>query len=337
MSHQFESGVFYQDRAWHGLGRIEQKEMTPSEAFAYAKADWLVTGRPVEVNGKEVPGYQGIVRLDTQETLSIMSASYVPIQNQSLCQLAEAISDDILMDAVVVLKGGRRIAFTARIKDMEAEVLPGDAVYCYLVGMTSHDGYCTFQLLYTPVRVVCANTLAHALSLAEGFGSNGRRIAIRHTANATELIRLLPSALDNSRRRFTMTVEQLKAMAATRCSDLQFRSYIEAVWEQTLKVPVQVNESDDKITTRPRQLEDMRCWDSLWRKFQGEQVGFGIKGVPGTVWCAYNAVTQYVTHEAGRLTDEAADQERRFESLTVGTGAWYLNRAHDAAMAMARV
>lgn len=43
---------------------------------------------------------------------------------------------------------------------------PGDLVNQYLVGCTSHDGTVAFSVFFSPIRVVCQNTLSAALGLA---------------------------------------------------------------------------------------------------------------------------------------------------------------------------
>ena len=65
---------------------------------------------------------------------------------------------------------------------------------------------------------------------------------------------------------------------------------------------------------------------------EGDGIGFDIKGVQGTYWGAYNAITEWVTHEAGRGDDiEAA--RRRLESQWWGNGAATITKAHALALA----
>jgi phage/plasmid-like protein (TIGR03299 family) len=168
MSHQFTSGVFFNNEpAWHKLGTVLDGTQPAREAFAIANADWHTIGTPVfDPTGQPIPGYQAITRGDTGNVLSIQGESYTIVQNEQLIRVAEALHEDATMDAVVVLNEGRKVAFTAKVNNSEADVLPGDTIHQYLVGCTSHDGTIAFQVMFSPIRVVCQNTLSYALGRA---------------------------------------------------------------------------------------------------------------------------------------------------------------------------
>ena len=212
MAHQFSSGVFcYNKPAWHKLGLVVDGTLPARVAFSLAKADFQVAGRAVyDQDLRTIPGYQAITRLDTGRTLSVMTSSYTPIQNESLIQIAEALHEDINLDAVCVLEEGKRVTFTAQIIGAEGEVVPGDPVRQYLIGCTSHDGSIPFQLLFSPIRVVCQNTLSAALGLANKQHHCNNSMRIRHTRNAASLIERLPELIDVRRKRFIGGLEELK-------------------------------------------------------------------------------------------------------------------------------
>lgn len=333
MAHQFSSGVFLNGKpAWHRLGVVLDGTLPPREAFNVGGALWQVTGRPVlDTRGQAIAGYQAVTRCDTGDTLSIMSDSYTPVQNDQLLRVAEALRSDIEMDAVCVLAGGRKVTFTARIRGAEAEVRRGDSVAEYLVGATSHDGSVSFQVMFTPVRVVCANTLAAALG-----GANERnRRAIKHTRNSAALINRLPEIINVQRRRFTAGIAELEAMAATPCADQQFRDYCAAVFADQLTGTVNDRRGDNS-TARPKTLEDLPAWESLAQKWQGGLIGGDLPGVRGTYWGAYNAVTEFASHDAGRSRDADTSARQRLEALWFGKGADLLDRAHGLALAATR-
>jgi hypothetical protein len=58
-----------------------------------------------------------------------------------------------------------------------------------------------------------------------------------------------------------------------------------------------------------------------------------IKGVKGTMWGAYNSITQYLTHDAGRLLDEKEGARARLESLYWGENAKRNEKALELALA----
>jgi phage/plasmid-like protein (TIGR03299 family) len=248
-----------------------------------------------------------------------------------LIRIAEALDEDTSMDAVCVLADGKRVTFTAQIRGAEGDVTPGDPVQQYLIGCTSHDGSIPFQLLFSPIRVVCQNTLSAALGLAERQQHRDTSIRIRHTKNADALIQRLPELVDVRRRQFLGGIEELRQMAATPCSIAQFRQYISAVFADQLEGKVN-DVRGDQSTKRPKVLEDLNGWSSLLHKFEGEAIGSDLSASRGTSWAAYQAVTEYLSHEAGRLKNEEQAARQRFESLYWGNAAMRIKVAHQAAL-----
>jgi phage/plasmid-like protein (TIGR03299 family) len=332
MSHQFTSGVFLNSQpAWHKLGTVLDGTQPAREAFATANADWSTISTPVfDPAGLPIPGYQAITRGDTGNVLSIQSESYSIVQNEQLIRVAEALHEDATMDAVVVLNEGRKVAFTAKVNNSEADVLPGDTIHQYLVGCTSHDGTIAFQVMFSPIRVVCQNTLSYALGRAAA-GASTKKMRIRHTKNANSLINHLPSIIDMQRQQFTAGIEELEAMAAKPCTAALFRQYCEGVFADQL-VGTTNDKRGDKASARPKKLEDLTAWDSVANKFHGEGIGFDIPGVQGTMWGAYQAITEYFSHDAGRAIDSTDAARQRLESLYWGTGAATIAKAHSLAL-----
>ncbi len=335
MAHQFSSGAFFHGQAaWHKLGHVVNGTLPAREAFALGGADWEVLSTPIFTpTGQPIKGYQAISRGDNGKVLSVQKDSYTIVQNEQLIRLAEALHEDAEMSAVCVLDEGRKVTFTARINDSTREVVKGDEVEQYIVGATSHDGSIAFQTLFTPVRVVCQNTLSMALGHADrtSAAGKGKRLSIRHTLNCNAMIERLPEIIDVKRRQFTAGLAELEAMAAKPCSHVQFADYCRQVFSEQLQ-GVTNDKRGDKATARPKVLADLPQWDSIANKFAGDGIGFDIRGVQGTYWGAYNAITEWVTHEAGRGTDVEAAR-RRLESQWWGTGAATIAKAHALALA----
>jgi phage/plasmid-like protein (TIGR03299 family) len=333
MAHQFSTGVFLHNKpAWHQLGVVIDGELPAREAFRIAKADFQVAGRPVfDQDMQAITGYQAITRVDNGKTLSVMTQTYTPIQNEALIRIAEALHEDTSMDAVCVLADGKRVTFTARVRGAEGDVLPGDPVQQYLIGCTSHDGAIPFQLLFSPVRVVCQNTLSAALGLAANQRQRNGSISVRHTKNADALITRLPELVDVRRRQFLGGLEELKQMAATPCSSSQFRQYISEVFADQLCGTVNTVRGDHS-TSRKKTLEDLPAWPSLLHKFEGRAIGSDVARFNGTSWSAYQAVTEYLSHETGKSKNQTEGLRKRFESLYWGKNSDLIQTAHELAL-----
>ena len=92
----------------------------------------------------------------------------------------------------------------------------------------------------------------------------------------------------------------------------------------------------DASTARAKQLEVLLARESQASKFDGEAIGVNTPGVNGSYWGAYQAVTEYLSHDAGRAKDPTEAARQRLESLYWGQGAQALSRGHALALAATR-
>lgn len=329
MSSEFTSGVFLNNEtAWHGQGEVLAGTLPAREAFVRAGALFPV-GKLHTMAGdpswpKEdwidlTPDAMAIWRPDTRRILGTVSPGYTIIPNETLLRFAEALREECDMDAVVVLREGGKVAFTAKLRGADAEVVPGDTVYRNIVGYLGHGNGVGFGGMFTNIRVVCANTLGFAMNDAN---RHGRQFSIRHTENDISQIDRVISEIDVARQTFIEVVDNYKAMRDTPMSIDLYRHWLESVY--------QVNEvTDDNGNTRPGRIEDKpRKWQALENAWN-HGLGSDIPGVRGTVYAGLNAVTEV---ESSGRTQGAG--KRRFHSANFGSGAGVIRRAESLARAL---
>src|SRR5690606_14134757 len=125
-------------------------------------------------------------RTDTDEVLGVVGNDYKIVQNTEAFTFFDAIvggGDGILYETAGALgNAGQRIFITAKLPDY-IRVGREDLIEQYLFLTTSHDGYGSITAAFTPVRVVCNNTLNAALR------STTNCVKIRHTLGAAERLR----------------------------------------------------------------------------------------------------------------------------------------------------
>jgi phage/plasmid-like protein (TIGR03299 family) len=292
MSHNFTDGIMMQgNAAWHGLGQVVDGTLPAREAFTRANALFEVDKAPLyfknPVTGEMAEDDQrcATYRTDTGDKLGTVSLGYEVIQNEQLCQFAEMLRDDVEMETVVVLKGGAKIAFSARILGTDADVVKGDTIHRRLNGYLSHDGTTSFGGMFSNIRIVCQNTLGWAMQDAD---KHGKQFKISHTKLGVSQIDATLRSIDVARQTFAKEVEDYKRMAET---PMDFDSY--RTWLTSLYNMPSVKQEDG--TLRPGTIEDSKVkWNKLRNAWAG---GFGtnIDGVSDTVWGAYNAITEVET------------------------------------------
>lgn len=261
MAAEFDSGLFVNAdlrREWHGLGQIVSTvPRSTQEAMQMAGMDWRVTESPVITIGDGddaepdlVEGWKCLRRSDNQSVLHVCKRSWTPVQNQDAFAWFDPIiaDGDAEISAAVSLRGGRRIAITAKIKGQVGDVAGGDPVEAYLLLFNSHDGTLPLGFKFTNVRVVCQNTLNEATHDQHGnFGGDmvwdEKSARIRHTSSIHSNMAAVRDAIDIQKRVFRYTLDQYREMAKVDLSAAAFDQYLATVFADDLQV--------DKATVRP--------------------------------------------------------------------------------------
>lgn len=208
--------------AWHGLGQTFGRPMTAKEAITACHADYQVDKRDMFYMTKElsealmknepitpqdlismmgkVTGYKTTVRDDLENSLGIVSQNYGVVQNVDAFSFIDQLTtgDENIgatIDACGVLGNGERIFITAKMPEpIVINKAKDDIIDQYLVFTTSHDGSGSVQVLNTPVRVVCNNTLNFAMT------HNSAKLSLRHSSKVADRLDLTNK--DNASRVF---------------------------------------------------------------------------------------------------------------------------------------
>ena len=277
--------------AWHGLGEVVEGTLPAREAFTRANALFEVAKAPLQftnpITGETIDDDQSCAtyRTDTGKKIGTVSPTYEIIQNEQLCQFAEMLRDDVEMETVVVLKGGAKIAFSAKILGTDASIVEGDIVHRRLNGYLSHDGTSSFGGMFSDISIVCQNTLGYAMDDAN---KHGKQFKISHTKLGVSQIDATLRSIDVARQTFHKDIECYKLMAET---SMNFDSY--RTWLTSLYNMPSVKQDDGNL--RPGSIEDSKIkWNKLKNAWAG---GYGshIPGVADTVWGAYNSITEVET------------------------------------------
>jgi phage/plasmid-like protein (TIGR03299 family) len=212
MSHDLESNPItgdtsfasFREPAWHGLGTVFTDEVNTTQMLELASLNnWNVRLQdmviPTELTSDKTYSY--VVRdnpFTTGQTdvLGVVGERYRVLQNEELF----AFGDNLLhgggrWETAGSIKGGRQV-FGSIALERETVLDPdgvSDVVKSYLLVNTSHDGSIAIQASVTPVRVVCANTLA--LALGQGKRKIKQTFKIRHTQTANGKVQAAREAL----------------------------------------------------------------------------------------------------------------------------------------------
>jgi len=310
--------MFAGTKPWHGLGTMVQELQQPQEALKLAGLDWKVEPRPLFLaDGSQVPDKVAMTRTDTNGYLGTVGTSFKPVQNEEQANFIEALlgTGEATVECVGALRGGRRTFWTCKLPQ-NLKVTDGDEVERYLILCNGHDGSLAFRAFWSPIRVVCANTLNAALSgVKDG-------VVFYHFLNVGKRIDEARSILRIANQYYDDLATKFQAMLAASINEKEFKLYLDEVFPMTAEeTPAGklVQKTRDQVTTN-------------------FHYGRGADVAGRTAWGAYNAVTEYVCHQKRQLkADESTKADRRFENILLGNGKDLQQKAFDKALELAGV
>jgi phage/plasmid-like protein (TIGR03299 family) len=325
MAHNLEirngtASMFYIGEApWHGLGTELKKPATAAEAIKEARLDWRVTKEPLHVRkGRRyyvVPNQFAVMREGRRkrgkcQALGVVGSEYTPLQNDEAFAFFDPIvgmKDAAIYHTAGILGNGERVWILAKLPS-EIRVGGDDIVDKYLLLSNSHDGTSSVQVKFTPIRVVCENTLTMALA-------RGPTVRVVHTRNVRQRLLEAERLLGIINTHFDRIEAKFQAMAAVQVSGNRLETYLSLVF------PDPTDPANNRA--RARVARD-RSWAAHFFEY-GE--GNRKQHVQGTLWAAYNGVTEYIDHRSARQTED-----RRLNAMWFGDGYLVKARAYRVAV-----
>jgi phage/plasmid-like protein (TIGR03299 family) len=301
------------EKAWHGLGTYVNEAMTAQQAITLGGLDFQVEKRKIAVvDGPEVPRYNAIVRRDTSDVLGIVTDAYQIVQNHEAFEFFDAIVDrgEAIYQTAGVLGKGQKIFITAKLP---ADILvQGEVVENYLLLTAGHDGRSPIQAGFTPIRVVCNNTLTAALKGLQN------RVTIMHSSNAKQNLREASRVMGMATKYASILNENFNEMAKVKISDDNLRKFIETVMNPK-KEAVTEEEFSKQFTNKVDAIFD-------FAKSHHTQT---TDATQGTVFGALNAISGYY----GWLKNYD-DNETRMRDIYFKGGAKRIEAAYALAESM---
>ena len=269
----------FREPAWHGLGTVVTEEMTTSEIMKTANlSNWNVRLEDIPLSDEysmNKPSFM-VVRDHPEDghpdVLAIVGDRYQTLQNEELFSFADYLLDGARWETAGSLKNGRQV-FGSLALERETVLDPNgvaDVVNTYLLVNTSHDGSMSVQASVTPVRVVCANTLAVALN------GTKQSFKMRHTSTLDGRIAGAREALGLAHTYMDEFDKLAKKLIETEINKETFNKIV------ALAYPMPEKDSKGAI----------KKWESKIDLLDEIYTGEFNNMIAGTAWGAYNGLTE---------------------------------------------
>lgn len=309
-----EAMAYVGDAPWHKLGTKVEAAMTSAEAIKAGGLDWNVEKRPVFFNSPN--GYKTytkkhvVVRMDEDIPLGVVGNVYRPVQNREAFSFFDAVigAKEAVYHTVGALGQGERIWLLAKLPS-ECWITKEDKLENYVLLSNSHDGGSPLQIMNTPIRVVCQNTLNAAV------GQSKEKHSLRHTASIGMKIDDVRRTLGIVDRQFQM-LEQVGKHLVSKAANT-------AVVESLMR-DLGLSLDETKESTRKENIRN-----EILTRFQNGK-GNAMASVRGSAWALWNGVTEYVDYARSARGEGADKNLSRAESLLFGSGAKLKQKALDS-------
>lgn len=318
MAANINSMMYVGEKPWHGLGTKLEKVATSAEAIIAAGLDWKVKKEPLFLkDGTRVEGSFATVREDNHHILGVVGKAYEPFQNKPAFSFFDAIAGikEAMYHTAGALGNGECVWILAKLPGI-VRVVGDDVTEKYLLLTNRHDGFASVQVMFTPIRVVCQNTLNIALK------GNEIKASLRHTQTIGLRVDDVRKQLGIINAQIGIFEQAAQSLAKVSMTGAGLSDYLKKVG---------LVKDEEKQSTRAKNI-----MDEVSRLFEMGK-GNNLPGVRGTAWAAFNAITEYTDYfRPARNQNGDGGLNARAKSILFGTGAALKQKAWDEAIALVK-
>jgi phage/plasmid-like protein (TIGR03299 family) len=309
MAHMVETMAYAGEVPWHGLGVRVPADLHPTQMLEKAGLDWTVRKVPAyaEVAGERVAvGRSALVRDSDDSILDVVSDDWNVLQNHEAFEFFHdfVANGDMEMHTAGSLRDGQLVWALAKVND-GFELFKGDQVDSYLLFSNPHRYGWSIDVRFTPIRVVCNNTLTLSLNTAS---KNFVKVSHRRQFDGD----MVKETLGVAKEKLVMYREMAEFLGGRRYTGPKLVEYFKTVFpvtggpEKKKEMSISASKALDVVHTQP-----------------------GANFAEGSWWSAFNAVTYMIDHKLGR------SQDNRLTSAWFGQGKKIKADALELAVQMA--
>jgi phage/plasmid-like protein (TIGR03299 family) len=259
-----------------------------------------------------VKNYFATVRQDTNDVLGLVGNDYTIVQNRDVFSFFDQIVGDgrAIYETAGCLGNGGVLFITAKLP---REIVVGNdgLIENYLVLCSSHDGSMAITAFFTPVRVVCQNTLNAA------FNRNTNRVYIKHTQNVKERFVEAAHVMGIHSEYLNRLEAAFRLLYDQRVTDADMKTIVTRAFLNKDELKTLAITGDVELSTRKSNIID--------GVIQYYHQASEIDSIRGTGYGVYNAVAGYFQN-----VKEFRSNDAKMKSIILGgLSAQYSQRVFD--------
>lgn len=256
--------------------------------------------RPSNITGELTPSKEAfyVVRADTGGILhENCGPSYEPVDNRTAFETLKPLVDVgvATIETAGVLRDGADAWLMVRwdlmkFGAMAQDLFGGQGIQPFSAVLANHSGRRGITLGNTPIRIVCANTLAVAERDAQGKGFNRWAMVNHRKGAASRLVQEAESLFNSVISQYERLAEQYWILQQTRLTQEQFeQTVLDAIAPWPESKPNFNPEAKMAELVRNRVETKRNALQNAWLS------GIGHTGEP-TAWYALNGAVEVIDH-----------------------------------------
>jgi phage/plasmid-like protein (TIGR03299 family) len=289
MSHNVETMAYAGEVPWHGLGERVPADLSPVQMMQKAGLDWKVLKQPTYARRDDgvltATGAHALVRSSDNSVLAPMVGNgWEPVQNEEAFEFfAEyCAAGDMEMHTAGSLKNGQITWVLAKVNE-SFDVLQDDQVDSYLLFSNPHQYGKSLNVRFTPIRVVCNNTLTLSLDM-----NAKNEVRLNHRTKFDPS--MVKEQLGIAHEKFEIYRDMARFLSNKRAKKSDLIQYFNNVFP-VANAPKREVKGYDELSRTAKMAYDVL------------ETQPGAQYAEGSWWQALNAVTFTTDHLLGRSND----------------------------------
>lgn len=307
MAHMVETMAYAGETPWHGLGVKVPGDLSPEQMLEKAGLDWTVRKIPAyaEVAGERVAVGRSVLVRETDNTiLDTVSDDWNVLQNHQAFEFFHDFvnAGDMDMHTAGSLRNGQIVWALAKVHE-SFELFDGDQVDSYLLFTNPHKYGWSIDVRFTPIRVVCNNTLTLSLNT-----ESKSVVKVSHRREFEP--DMVKEALGIAKEKLAKYKEMASYLGSKKYTTAKLTDYFKEVFPV---LGTSIEKRKDLSKTATTALDVIHTQP-------------GANFAEGSWWSAFNTVTYITDHLHGRNADN------RLTNAWFGQGKVLKNKALETAI-----
>lgn len=306
---------------WSGLGKNVSQANSAYEVCKLANLDYEVrTEKIFTSDGVEIPNMIATRRYDIIGDVEVPSTvygavteRYKPVQNYEGFEFIDSLFGHAGFEVETAgqFHNGKIVWIEAKLPQ---QVVVDENIMPYLVFTNRHDGKGSVRIFFTPVRVICQNTLNYAIK-----GARSRTFAVKHVASAVQRLEQAKEVLTNYNEYLAAMGTQIEKQKRLLLEEKHIDSFLSLMFpfkqEDTPRIKERAIQQRQEVKYLYQSKDDLDGYENSGFKFVNAVSDWATHHIPARQTANYRNNLFQNTIEGNKFIDMAVEMIDEFDPV----------------------